>query len=107
VRVDRDALTWWSALLDRALAARAATDPSRLADVAYDDLLADPIGVVKRLYAHFGYSYSPELEAGMRRWLREHPQHKHGVHRYDLADYGLSPEAVDARFADYSRRFGL
>jgi hypothetical protein len=106
-RAGRDALTWWSALLDRALAARATADPSRFADVAYDDLLADPIAVVKRLYDRFGRAYSPELEAGMRRWLRDHPQHRHGVHRYDLADYGLSPEAVDARFADYSRRFGL
>jgi hypothetical protein len=102
-RVGRDALTWWGALLDRARAARAAADPARFADVQYDDLLADPIAVVRRLYDRFGYAYTPEHEQAMRRRLREHPQHQHGTHRYDLADYGLTAEQVDARFASYSR----
>ena len=103
-RAGEDALGWWGALLDRALAARAALGPDRFADVQYADLLADPIAVVKSLYARFGYAYTPAHEEAMRGWLREHPQHKHGVHRYDLADYGLTGEQVDARFAAYARQ---
>jgi hypothetical protein len=104
-RVGRDALTWWGALLDRALAHREALGPERFADVRYEELLADPIAVVRRLYERFGYAYSDQLEEGMRRWLREHPQHKHGVHRYDLAEYGLTADEVDGRFMGYGRRY--
>jgi hypothetical protein len=99
-RVGRDALTWWGALLDRARAARATANPSRFADVQYEELLAEPIAVVKQLYAQFDYPYTPFHEQAMRAWLAAHPQHRHGVHRYALADYGLTAEQVDARFGN-------
>ncbi len=37
------------------------------------------------------------------RWLARNPQHKHGVHRYNLADFGLDPETVNHHFANYNQ----
>lgn len=86
---------------ERAIDARASADPARFFDVAYPSLLADPVGTVRAVRHYFGYSYDDEFEARMRRWLVENPQHKHGVHRYSLEQFGLDSEMVNRRFARY------
>ena len=50
---------------------------------------------------HFGYDFGPEYESRARRWLAANPQHKHGVHRYRLADFGLDAATVTPPFAEY------
>jgi hypothetical protein len=86
---------------ERAIEARASADPARFHDVPYSALLADPVGTVRAVCRHFGYAFDDEFEARLRRWLAENPQHKHGVHRYSLEQFGLDPEAVNGRFARY------
>ena len=85
----------------RVIAARAKSDPSRFVDVPYPRLVADPIGTVRDVHRHFGGELSPEFEARARRHLDENPQHKHGVHRYALGDFGLDAGTVDRHFAPY------
>ncbi len=85
----------------RAIEARGSLDPSRFFDVGYDRLVADPIEAVRDACAHFGYDFGPAFEANARRWLAENPQHKRGVHRYRLEDFGLDGETVDRHFAPY------
>src|SRR5207245_1752185 len=87
--------------LERAIAARASADPARFFDVPYARLTADPIGSVRDVCQHFGYDFSPEYEARARRYLADNPQHKHGVHRYALADFGLDAATVNRSFAVY------
>lgn len=86
---------------ERALAARAAADPARFFDVTYTDLVADPVQIARAACEHFGYPCGDEYEARMRRWMAENPQHKHGVHRYSLDEFGLDPDDVRARFSVY------
>jgi hypothetical protein len=86
---------------EQAMKARASADPARFFDVRYEALVADPIGTVREICANFGYDFTPEYEARARRYLAHNPQHKHGVHRYSLADFGLDAAAVDRRFAAY------
>jgi hypothetical protein len=88
---------------ERAMTDRASADPARFFDVSYRALLADPIGQVRRAREYFGYSYDDALEARMTAWLAANPQHKHGVHRYSLEQFGLDAEAVNERFAPYRR----
>ncbi len=85
----------------RMIAARATADPKRFLDVPYQRLIADPIRTVRSICDHFGYAFTPEYEARARRYLAENPQHKHGVHRYSLDDFGLTPDRVNAAFSDY------
>ena len=86
---------------EKAMKARESLDPSRFFDVRYDAMIADPIGTVRDVCRYFGYEFSPEYEARTRRHLAENPQHKHGVHRYRLDDFGLDAKAVDRHFAGY------
>lgn len=65
--------------------------------VAYDDLVADPVAKVLNIYERLGYPFDPGLETNMRNWLQAHPSDKHGKHRYQLSDFGLTPEEVRSR----------
>lgn len=94
-------------LFERMLAAREQIAPERVVDVQYRDVVEEPIAVVRRIYAHFGRRLSHEAEARMVRWLAEHPRHRHGVHRYTLAEFGLEREQVQRACADYVDRFGI
>lgn len=82
-------------------------ETERYVDVYYKELVADPIGVVRGIYEKHGYPYSDAFEEAMQGWLDGNRQHKHGVHRYVLEDYGLSPNRVNEVFADYRARFQL
>ena len=75
--------------------------------VQYAELVADPLGTLRRVYAHFGDGLLPLHERRVGAWMRERPQHVHGRHRYAAADFGLAPEAIRERYADYSRRFDV
>ena len=70
--------------------------------VAYDDLVADPLAVVERIYAAAGRTLTPETRAAMDRHLAENRQHKHGRAAYSLAKFGL---ADLSRFDAYAATF--
>jgi hypothetical protein len=105
--IGREALQQWASALDRAMQIRDRTDgaPGRFLDVYYTDLVRDPIATVRRIYAHCGLHFTDEVEARMRRFLAAHPKDQHGVHRYSLAQFGLTPEQVARRFHAYVTRF--
>jgi len=79
----------------------------RFFDIMYLDFIRDPIGLIRSLYEHFEMHLTKEAEQAMLRFLRENPQHKHGVHRYALEDYGLDPVAERRRFQFYMDYFRL
>jgi hypothetical protein len=107
--VGRDQFDFWSRVLDRAIAVRdrCADNTSRFFDLQYEDLLADPIGCVGRIYAHFGMELSVEAESRMRTFMAENGREKHGVHRYTLEMFGIDPAEAFNRFAGYCHRFNV
>lgn len=70
-------------------------------DVYYQDLISDPIQTVRNLYEHFGYSYTADMEQRILRWQRNNQQHRHGIHRYSLEQFGLSSAQLETHFAAY------
>jgi hypothetical protein len=93
--------------VERGMAARAASDPARFVDVGYDELLADPLATVERIYEGFALELPAATRAALADHVASHPQNRHGSHDYSLAQYGLSPEAVTRRLAAYIDRFHL
>lgn len=79
----------------------------RFFDVRYRSLVADPLGMVRSIYARFDLPLTSEAEERMRRYLAENPQHKEGRHNYSLAQFGLDVEQERARYRDYRERFGV
>ncbi len=96
-----------SALIDRAMDARDRIGEDAFFDVAYADVVRDPVAVVGTIYERFGIEWNPEKEAHLRRFDAEHPQHKYGTHTYSLAEVGVERAPLEARFARYYERYDV
>jgi hypothetical protein len=91
----------------RAMQVRERASAQSFLDVAYTDLLADPLAQIRRIYEFLGPPLAPATEAAMQRWLAANPQNKRGVHRYRLEDFGLDRAQLERSFEPYRRRFGV
>jgi NAD(P)-dependent dehydrogenase (short-subunit alcohol dehydrogenase family) len=69
--------------------------PERFVDVAYEDLVRDPMEQIERIYTALGEPLPARARAAMRARDARDVQHRHGVHRYALEDFGLTREDVD------------
>lgn len=79
---------------------------ARICDVLYHDIVADPIGTVRRVYAHFGLELTDDTIGRMQQYVASKPKGKFGKHTYDLD----SPEDVSkerAAFRRYQERYGI
>jgi Sulfotransferase family len=81
--------------------------PKQVLDVVHSVFHRDPMGVLERIYAFIGMEIGDELRAGFAQRISEKPELSHGVHRYNIADYGMSEEQVREPFGDYIRRYDL
>jgi len=92
-------------LVERVMEWRDTHDDHMFVDIAYGDLVADPMATIRSVYEHGGDELTVEAERAMRRYLDEHPQGEHGRHRYDVDALGLDAPALRDRFATYRSRF--
>jgi hypothetical protein len=104
--VGRQALQRAATAMERALDARAAAPSTTFVDVAYRDLVHDPVEAVGAVYRRLGRELDGDAEARLRRWVAANPQHKHGAHRYDAGRFGLTERAVADAFERYLVDFG-
>jgi hypothetical protein len=74
-------------------------------DVAYPDLVADAMPIAEDIYDRSGRPLTDDARAQMQAWQDDNPQHKHGRHRYELDEYGLTTARIDNAFATYRERF--
>ena len=95
----------WAEAVRRAMDFRQRLGDSRFADVAFADLQHDPVGTLRAGYASLGLTFSEDSERAVEQWADEHKPGSRGAHDYELSDYGLTPEGVRERFADYLRTY--
>lgn len=101
-QIGRDSLDLLAREAERFLAARFRHDPAQFLDVAYEDLLADPVGTVEGIYKHFDLPWTHEVRAAVEAEDRDSRTGRRAPkHTYTLADFGLSEADVDARLGDY------
>jgi hypothetical protein len=82
--------------------------PGQKINIQYEELVADPLACVGRLYAHFGETFSPAAFAAMARMVAVNPRGGYtGKRRYGLEKFGISPEALAPRFARYMDYFDV
>jgi hypothetical protein len=91
----------WAEAVRRAMDFRKRLGDNRFVDVSFADLQTDPIATLETSYAQLGLSLSSEGLSRVQEWSTGHQPGSRGEHSYDLADYGLTPEQVRERFADY------
>jgi hypothetical protein len=91
----------WAEAVRRAMDFRKRFGDDRFSDVAFADLQNDPVRTLQASYASLGLTFSDSTARSVERWAREHKPGSRGAHDYDLVDYGLTPEGVRERFAQY------
>jgi len=100
-------LDMWSNMVQTAMRVRAASPAAQFYDFAFQELVGDPIGAIKRMYDYFGFEFTAAAERRMQAWHAANPQGKHGGHHYVAADFGLSDGEIGERFASYMRHFQI
>ena len=112
--IDRAAIgaEWTERLADglqRAMDARDHLPPGTapVFDMHFAEFIRDEVGMLRRIYEHFGMELALDAEQRMRGFLAQNPKDKHGVHRYVLEDAGLNAETERARYRAYQERFGI
>jgi hypothetical protein len=74
-------------------------------DVSYRDIVRDAPEVISRIYSAAGIGLDATAIRAMQDWETANRQHKHGEHRYALADFGITESETADVFAAYSARF--
>ena len=101
----REAAKWSHGLRD-AMPVRAA-HPTQVMDVVHANFHADPLGVVRQIYAFAELELTPTIETAMASRIEAKPELAHGVHRYAAADFGLGEEEIREIFSSYIAAFDL
>ncbi|MGB8365329.1 MAG: sulfotransferase family protein [Rhizomicrobium sp.] len=81
--------------------------PGQVLDIIHGDFHRDPMAVVKRIYGFIGMELTARAITDMTQRIAEKPELSHGVHRYNIADFGLTEDEVRERFGNYVQRFDL
>ncbi len=97
--IGRTQLDLWSRAYHAYHDARPRYDDAQFAEIAFADLVADPLAVVRRVYEQFGLDLTPDAVAAVEEIDRESKQGgKAPSHRYSLDDYGLTERDVQEAF---------
>jgi hypothetical protein len=78
--------------------------PDRFINVMQPDIRRDPIGVVRKIYKHFGLPLSAETETAMLAWSAKNALKLDSGHNY-AAIHEQGP--INEAFAPYIARYGL
>ncbi|MFM6930713.1 MAG: sulfotransferase family protein [Novosphingobium sp.] len=79
----------------------------KIIDVHYADMVSDPVGTTKKVYAALGDEWTSGAEAGVQKWVDDNPQDKFGRHEYKLAQYGVTKESLEPMFERYLSRYDV
>ncbi|WP_227467203.1 sulfotransferase family protein [Nocardioides lijunqiniae] len=97
--IGRTQLDLWSRAYHSFHDARPAYDQAQFADVAFQDLVTDPLGTMRGVYEQFALDWTPEAEHAITEIDRESRSGSaRPSHSYDLADYGLTESDVRKAF---------
>jgi hypothetical protein len=79
----------------------------QIADVLYKDLVADPLGIIERLYAAWGLPVSPAFREALDAYLAARHAGRTSGHDYSFADTGLDLATHRALVSPYQERYGV
>jgi hypothetical protein len=79
--------------------------PEQFVDVQYNDIVEDPISIVRNIYHQFNMPYTMEFEDRMKRWIEDNRQGKHGRHEYSLEMYNMERDEVLKEWKDYTQTY--
>lgn len=91
-------------------------------NVVYENLVKDPVGVIKSIYSQYNWEFSAEYEKILNEHLEDdrkkreeikkkkesHKGSKEVLHSYTPEEFGLTPEELSTgKFSDYVKRYNI
>ncbi|MGD9598225.1 MAG: sulfotransferase [Steroidobacteraceae bacterium] len=105
VTVGRFTAQRWAGLLGRLTSFRDSVGEKRFIDVAYEDLVRDPLAQWRRVLARLGEPTGPEAGRAAAQWLADNGRDKRAPHHYTQEEFGLTRAELERWFAPYRSRF--
>jgi Sulfotransferase family len=93
--------------VEQAIAARARIGEDRFHDVHHREFVADPMGVVRRVYDFLGYELAPSVEQTIADWTVENRSGAQGAHHYTAEQFGLSDAQLRNDYRFYTDHFDV
>ena len=106
-QIGREWLEIWSKSIKLAQSAREKHPASQFFDMNYDDLVLDPMEMVRKIYQYFGQELTLTAEAKMKTWLEKDRHQERIGHRYTLDQYGITTQDLEREFADYIKQYDV
>jgi hypothetical protein len=106
-RVGREVANHLRVGMENAMAARARIGEDRFLDVHHQELAADPLGAIRRIYSFLGLELNPTVERAILNWHESNRSGSHGTHRYTAEEFGLRADQIRSDFDFYIRHFGV
>ncbi len=94
-------------MVNLALDHRSRMAPGTAIDVSFYELMDDPIGELRRICSLANIDRGEEAAAAAESFLRLNPRNRFGRHVYDMVDFGLSRDSIEAGFSHYRREYDV
>ncbi|HEY1857115.1 sulfotransferase family protein [Acidocella sp.] len=86
----------------------ASVPESRKINLRYEDLTADPLGTIRRVYGHFDIPFSAAAQQAIRGEIEAKPRGGYPEHqRYMLGRFGIQMDMLTDGFRPYLDHFGI
>jgi hypothetical protein len=86
--------------------ARQQFDSQRIVSLKYDNLLAEPLQAVEKIYRQFGWQLTADNKEKLIAALQQRRNYR-STHRYSLEEYGYTPEEVMERLREAVAEFNF
>jgi len=97
-----DAVDFADEALRRSMADRAHIPSASILDVAYEDVVADPVAAMRLIHSYFRLPFDQAFEHKIVESKKQKPKGK-GEHTYTLEQFGLKTEEVERRLEFYTQ----
>ncbi len=81
--------------------------PDRIVDSHFQDLMADPVSAVEKLYGQMDRPFLGEHADAIRHYLEHKPKGKFGKHRYSPEEWGFDPAQLREKMRPYTDHYGV
>ena len=87
------------------VAGRDAFPDVKILDVGYKALIKNSEAVIKEIFSFSNRELNDSVLQAVADWEEENRQHKHGVYKYSLDQFGITAEMIREKFDVYNKRF--
>lgn len=94
-------------LMRRSIAVREQLGNERFIDVSYYDLIQNPLQEIERIYQFAGIPFTNQARQTVIDVSKRDVQNRYGKHRYNLADFNLTPADIERTYGYYRQQYGI